>query len=100
MYSSAILPPRVAGARPSRRSDERKRRCASISWGLIRLGAPSVCASALEAEIIEMSATESRTVGRVIDLLCVCGVRQYIITFPRSTFPSAAELHPPHPYAH
>src|SRR6202171_5406559 len=79
MYSSAICPPRVAGARPSRRSEDRKRRCASISWGVMRLRSLSVCASAMEAEMTETSATESRTVGRVIDLLGVCDVRQYII---------------------
>jgi hypothetical protein len=39
MYSAVIRPPRVAGARPSSRSDERNRRWPSISAAVIGAGA-------------------------------------------------------------
>src|SRR4051812_4617292 len=58
MYSAARRPPRVAGARPSSRSELRKRRCPSISAALIGALAPVVrCAAPGDAQKNEASVT-------------------------------------------
>src|SRR5687768_1261631 len=64
MYSAVSRPPRVAGARPSSRSDERKRRCPSISCGVMR----GACAAAGPASSAAASAGISvRLIGNLGD---------------------------------
>ena len=64
MYSAASRPPRVAGARPSRRSEDKNRKCPSISCGVIGAALEDDCAIAGAAAM----QSEKRVVMRVIVL--------------------------------